>query len=121
MKSDEVLRKLPQEGFLKVSRDRAVSLPDEKKVALIRKGNELFNQKQYDLAKRIFLTVGYTDGLIRLGDLYLQEKKPLEALRMYWLAPDARKVSAMIESSAKVIQNWLKEREDGRTEEPDCS
>ncbi len=109
MKYEEVLQKLPQEGFLKVSRDRTVPLPDAKRVALIRKGNELFNQKQYDLAKRIYLTTGYTDGLIRLGDLYLQKKMPLEALRMYWLAPDPRKVSVLIESSAKVIQNWLKE------------
>ncbi len=108
-KYEDVLGKLPKEGFLKVSRDRTAGLPEAKKVALIRKGNELFNQKQYDLAKRIYLTTGYTDGLIRLGDLYLKQKKPLEALRMYWLAPDPRKVSTLIESSAKVIQNWLKE------------
>jgi hypothetical protein len=109
MKWDEVLQKLPREGFLKVSRDQKVSLPDGTRIALIRKGNEAFNRQQYDLAKRIFLTAGYTDGLVRLGNHYLDQENPLEALRMYWLAPYPRKVDEIIAKSAEVIKKWLKE------------
>lgn len=109
MKLDEVLQKLPREGFLKVSRDQKVSLPAATRIALIRKGNEAYNKQQYDMARRIFLTVGYTDGLVRLGDRYLERGDSLEALRMYWLAPYPRKANEIIEKSAEVIKKWLKE------------
>ena len=107
---DELLKKVPKEGFLKITQSRAAALPKEQRIALIRKGNELFNQKKYDLAKRIFLTTGYSDGLIRLGNLYLNQNMPLEAFRMYWLAPDQKKVEAM-EKTVGIIKKWLKEGE----------
>jgi hypothetical protein len=78
---------------------------------LIRKGNDLFNQKQYDLAKKIFMTTGYSDGLIRLGDVYMNQNLPLEAFRMYWLAPDRKKVDVMLEKTVGIIKKWLKEGE----------
>jgi hypothetical protein len=106
---EELLGKLPQEGFLKITSSQPRELSDEQKIGLIRKGNALFNEKRYDLAKRIFITTGYTDGLIRLGDLYMKEGKPLEALRMYWLAPDREKVDVLIEATVQILQNWLKE------------
>jgi hypothetical protein len=106
---EELLGKLPREGFLKLTSSQPRELPNEQKIGLIRKGNALFNEKQYDLAKRIFITTGYTDGLTRLGDLYMKEGKPLEALRMYWLAPDREKVDVLIEAAVQILQNWLKE------------
>ena len=108
---EELLKKVPKEGFLKITRNRAAELPKEQRIALIRKGNELFNQKKYDIAKRIFLTTGYSDGLIRLGNLYLNQNMPLEAFRMYWLAPDQKKVEAMLEKTVAIIKKWLKEGE----------
>lgn len=106
---EELLQRLPKEGFLKISESRTVGLPREQRIALIRKGNVLFNEKKYDLAKKIFLTTGYTDGLIRLGDLYMKESKPLEAFRMYWLAPDLKKVGTLLEKTVHIIHKWLKE------------
>lgn len=106
---EELLKQLPREGFLKITGSQAVSLPAEQKAALIRKGNELFNLKCYEQAKKIFLTTGYTDGLIRLGDLYLAQNKSLEALRMYWLAPDRKRVDALLEKAVGVLQQWLNE------------
>jgi hypothetical protein len=106
---EELLKRLPSEGFLKISASQAVGMEAQQKAALIRKGNELFNQKQYDQAKRIFLTTGYTDGLIRLGNLYLTQNNPLEAFRMYWLAPDRKKVDAMLEKTVGVLKKWLRE------------
>jgi hypothetical protein len=108
---EELLRKLPKEGFLKISESRAAELTKERRVSLIRKGNELFNQRNYDMAKKIFLTTGYSDGLIRLGNLYMNQNMPLEAFRMYWLAPDRKKVDAMLEKTVGIIKKWLEEGE----------
>ena len=38
------------------------------KVILNRKGNVLFNSGDIEGARRIFMTTGYTDGLVRIGD-----------------------------------------------------
>jgi hypothetical protein len=106
---EELLRRLP-EGFLKITARKpadAAKLGESERVALIRKGNELFNLKKYDLARKIFVTTGYADGLIRLGDLYLKHSKPLEAFRLYLLAPDSKKVQAMVEKSVAVLRHWL--------------
>lgn len=92
-------------GFLKTGDQPA--LDSSQRVALIRKGNELFNAGKYDQAKRVFLTTRYTDGLIRLGDYYYNQKQTLEAFRMYWLAPDRGKSEHMIERMALVVRGWL--------------
>jgi hypothetical protein len=107
---EDLLSKLPRGGLLKIGESPAPPLPEEQRVALIRKGNELFNAKKFDLAKKVFLTTGYADGLIRLGDLYMKESRPLEALRMYWLAPESKKAGALVERASEVLREWLKER-----------
>jgi len=113
MRNNDVLKKIPKQGFIKLSIDKVDFEKPEEKVALIRKGNELFNKGQYELAKRIFVTTGYSDGLIRLGDYYLAEKNPLEAFRMYWLAPSKKHVEAMTEKMAKIIRLWLDAKQKG--------
>ena len=104
---EELLGRLPRDGFLKVTSGKRAQLSDVQRVALIRKGNELFNQKKLELARKIFITTGYSDGLIRLGDAYLAQSKPLEAFRMYLQAPDSKKVQAMVEKSVAVLRHWL--------------
>ncbi len=108
MGAEDALRKLPRGDFLRLT-DSAVPLTGDKRSALIRKGNELFNQGRIDMARRIFLTTRYTDGLIRLGNHYMKERKPLEALRMYWVAPYARRREVLVEKMALVLKRWLKE------------
>lgn len=111
-KVQKILERLPSDGFLKVTTDKPANLDSKEKVALIRKGNELFNRGKIDLAKRIFITAGYTDGLIRIGDLYFKQNLPLEALKMYWLAPDSKKVDTMVEKMGAIIRKWLREDND---------
>lgn len=96
----------PHPGFQKVSQ---APVSSQQRAVLIRRGNQLFNEGKIDEAKRIFLTVGYGDGLIRLGDWYDKKKRPLEAFRMYWLASEPGKTQAMIEKMAAVVRMWLKE------------
>lgn len=108
MGAEEALTKLPRGDFLRLTGED-VQLPGDKKSALIRKGNELFNQGKIDMARRIFLTTRYTDGLIRLGNFYMKERQPIEALRMYWIAPHARKREVLVEKMALVLRQWLKD------------
>lgn len=106
MEPGEALRKIPREGFLKLTVERA-ALPTETRTALVRKGNELLNQGKHELAKKIFLTTGYADGLVRLGELYEKQGRSLEAFRMFWLARYKKKVDPTVERMVGVVRRWL--------------
>ncbi|QQO08071.1 hypothetical protein [Breznakiella homolactica] len=82
------------------------------KAALNRKGNILFNNGDIEGARRVFLTTGYTDGLVRVGDYYMSKGRSLDALRMYWIAPDKKKSEPIIAQLSNLIHNLLKEEED---------
>lgn len=99
----------PNPGFIRVGREDLPKISPQQRSTLVRKGNELFNRGNVEQAKRIFLSVGYTDGIIRLGDHYYDKRKPLEAFRMYWLARDQHKTELMAEKMASVLRIWLKE------------
>ena len=86
------------------------------KAALNRKGNVLYNSGDIEGARRIFLTTGYSDGLVRVGDYYNSKGRPLDALRMYWIAPDHSKAEPIITQLSAVIQSLLHE-EGGRSDD----
>ena len=95
--------------FIKVTTKEPVE--GTQKAALNRKGNQLFNNGDIEAAKRVFMTTGYSDGLRRVGDYYKSKSRPLEALRMYWIAPDKTKTEPIIEQLAGVIQSMLHDEE----------
>ena len=109
MNSEEVLAKIPPGGFIKLTKSDRSGMSDAQRIALNRKGNEFFNAGHIEQAKKIFLTTGYSDGIIRLGNLYLDREEPLEAYRMYWLAPAPGKVASMTEKMAAIVQQWIHE------------
>ena len=80
-----------------------------RKTALNRKGNVLFNSGDIEGARRIFMTTGYSDGLSRVGDYYKSQNRLIEALRMYWIAPDRTKSEPIIIKLAEVIHYLTKE------------
>ena len=82
------------------------------KAALNRKGNVLYNAGDIEGARRIFLTTGYSDGLSRVGDYYKSQNRLLEALHMYWIAPDRNKSEPIIMQLAGVLQNLIHEEEE---------
>ncbi|MDR2757881.1 MAG: hypothetical protein LBB78_00705 [Spirochaetaceae bacterium] len=82
------------------------------KAALNRKGNILYNSGDIEGAKRIFLTTGYSDGLIRVGDYYVSQGRDIDALHMYWIAPDHTKCEPIIERLSLIIKTLLREEED---------
>ena len=81
------------------------------KAVLNRKGNIFFNSGDIENARRIFITTGYSDGLIRVGNHYKSQGRIMDALRMYWLAPDKNKTEAIIMQLAVVIQDLIHDKE----------
>jgi hypothetical protein len=109
MSTQDILKKLPSGGLLKITAASPAPLTSEKRAALIRKGNELFNKGEFDLAQRIFTTTRYSDGLRRMGDHYMERGRILDALRAYWIAPAPDKTAALVEKIAQVMKQWLSE------------
>ncbi|GAB6390768.1 MAG: hypothetical protein MdMp014T_0141 [Treponematales bacterium] len=103
-----------QGGFIKTTKKPAV--PDEMKAVLNRRGNTLFNSGDIEGAKRVFLTTGYSDGLARVGDYYKSRGRELDALKMYWIAPDRKKADALIEKASLVIRDLLNKEKGGADE-----
>jgi len=95
-----------QNSFIKTTVKPTIDGPQ--KAALNRKGNILFNSGDFEGAKRIYLTTGYSDGIVRIGDHYKSKGRPLDALKMYWIAPDRNKAEPIIMQLSVVIQNMLR-------------
>jgi len=85
------------------------SMDSAQKAALNRKGNALFNDGDVEGARRIFMTTGYSDGLSRVGDYYKSKNRLVEALRMYWIAPDRTKAGPLILEVVGAIQTLIHE------------
>ncbi|MCL2441852.1 MAG: hypothetical protein FWD13_00085 [Treponema sp.] len=94
-------------AFIKVTSSAPVD--GSAKAALNRKGNQTFNEGDIESARRIFMTTGYSDGLSRVGDYYNKKDRPLEALRMFWLAHDKKKSEPIIEKLGLMLQNMIHE------------
>jgi hypothetical protein len=104
--------RFPEDGLIKTVDLPTPGVEADRKVKLNRRGNELFNEGDVEAARRIFQTTGYSDGLIRVGERYMADNKPIEALKMYRLARDEKRSGALIETAAFVIQNLLREPEE---------
>ena len=83
------------------------SMDSAQKAALNRKGNVLYNSGDIEGARRIFITTGYSDGLSRIGDYYKSQNRLVEALHMYWIAPDRTKAEPLIMQLALIIQGLV--------------
>jgi hypothetical protein len=101
-----------KQGFVRTTAPQPSVVPADKRAALIRKGNEVFNNGDLNTAERIFLTVEYGDGLIRLGDRYYKTGQALEALRMYRLARAGDRTGALYDRIVTIIRSWMVEKHD---------
>lgn len=107
-RKDSIFSVIPKEGFIKIPQSGNVNINPKEKVLLVRKANELMNQKNYVQAKRIYLAIGYSSGLIRLGDYYENNGDSIEALKMYKTANDKIRLSKLSEKMAEVLRIWIK-------------
>jgi len=103
------MAEMPREGFLKVTAPSRTDVDSSQKAALIRRGNQLFNEGNISTAQKIFLTLGYTDGIIRAGDYHYKKADYWEAYRLYSLAPSESRKVFLIERMASVIREWMKD------------
>ena len=106
---DAVEEKQIPDGFIKVTDKPLTGLTSEQKALLNRKGNVFFNQGDIESARRIYLTTGYSDGLIRVADIYAQKKQTLKALKLYILAHNQAKTEPIYEKIAATISSLLKD------------
>lgn len=97
------------EGFIKVTDNPVTGLSPEQKVILNRKANAMFNNGNIEDARRIFITTGYSDGLTRVGNYYMEKNQSLKALKVYYLAHNNRGTQPIYENIAKVIENLINE------------
>ncbi len=108
--SKNLFSRFASDGFIK--QGPRAQIDSEQRVQLNRKGNILFKRGEIEAARRIFLTTGYSDGLSRIGDWYHSQGRELDALRMYWLAPNRGKAQAILEKLSVLIQKLIHEDED---------
>ncbi|HON89352.1 MAG TPA: hypothetical protein P5519_00110 [Spirochaetia bacterium] len=107
----DVFSKFSDDALLKQTDYPNKELSPADKAQLNRKGNIFYNEGKIELARRIYQTTGYSDGLIRIGEYYLQHEQPIEALKMFKLAHDDAKTQALAKIAAEAIKTLLK-RED---------
>lgn len=103
--------KVGKDGFIKVTDAPVQGLNDQQKVVLNRKANALFNEGKIEMAERIFVTTGYSDGLTRVGDSYAKKNEWLKALKMYLLAHNKRKSDPLIEKLSGLVSVMLSDVE----------
>ena len=89
------------EGFIKVTDNPVGGLTSEQKVILNRKANAMFNAGNIEDARRIYITTGYSDGLTRVGNYYMDKNEGLKAL-------NKRDAEPIYEAIANVISTLLK-------------
>jgi tetratricopeptide (TPR) repeat protein len=111
----KVFEKYGDENFF-VKKTTGSRLDDALKIPLNRKGNALYNQGKIEDARRIFITTGYSDGLSRIGDYYKSQGRFLDALKMYWIAPDRAKAEPIIIRLSEIIRNLTNEEEGASNE-----
>lgn len=100
-----------------------MSIDDKTKSALIRKGNELFNERKIEEAYRCYLTASYFGGIEKIADYYnFESKNFMKAMQLYKfiLKEDSnlggnirakQKLYTLSQSIAKVLQKWLNDDE----------
>lgn len=83
-------------------------MDEKERIALIRKGNEYFNQGKIKEAIEVFFKTGYKDGLHRIGDYYYYDKKlPLIALKFYRMSGSTKKINEIMERMVFALSKWL--------------
>ena len=102
-----IREKVIPEGFIKVTDNPVGGLTSEQKVILNRKANAMFNAGNIEDARRIYITTGYSDGLTRVGDYYMNKNESLKALKAYYLAHNKRDAEPIYENLAKVISTLI--------------
>lgn len=105
--AEELLKKIPANGFIRTTKENAAGVSSKDRVQLVRKANEFFNQGNIEMAGRIFVHIGYGDGMIRMGDYYHEKNQFIDAMIMYHLAGDQGRLDELSERIAHALRKWI--------------
>ncbi|MDD5066850.1 MAG: hypothetical protein PHF84_07355 [bacterium] len=86
-----------------------IELNESERAELIRKGNQLFNSGKIKEAARVFETVKYGDGLIRIANHYYKKKEMVQAILYYKKAGYTKPIEALAPEIIMVLKTWLDE------------
>jgi len=95
--------------MIKKGNDKKRVVDSKNRVLLIRKGNEFFSNGNIEAAEKIFVTVDYKDGIVRLGDYYLKNNNLYKAAEMYFMSENSSKIEAFCKKSTQIIRKLLRE------------
>lgn len=83
-------------------------MDSSKRAELIRRGNQAFNEEDYRTARALFTKAEYKDGLIRIGDYYMYDRRlPLLAYGYYKRAGDKKKLVDLKRRMVSAIGEWI--------------
>ncbi len=75
---------------------------------LIRQGNRAFNDGDYRKARELFTAANYKDGLVRIGDYYMYDRRlPLLAYGYYKKAGDQKKIADLHRRMIGALGEWI--------------
>lgn len=78
------------------------------KYELIREGNAAFNDGDMRLARECFFAANYKDGLIRMGDYYMYDRKlPMLAFSYYKKAGHEQKIQEIYARMVMALGAWI--------------
>ncbi|MBN2873796.1 MAG: hypothetical protein JXM71_01775 [Spirochaetales bacterium] len=107
----DIIKSFPEGGLIKTVDEPNKELTAAQKAQLNRRGNSIFNDGDVESARRIFQATGYSDGLCRVGESYLENGRPVDALKMFKLSHDHARSAELIERAAFAIRKMLDEKE----------
>lgn len=94
--------------MIKKGNDKKKLVDSKNRVLLIRKGNEYFSNGNIEAAEKIFVIVDYKDGLVRLGDYYLEKNNLYKAAEMYFMSENPSKIDFFCKRSAEIIRKLIR-------------
>ena len=85
-----------------------MEIPAKSKSELIRLGNLAFQNGDYNQARQLFLKADYKDGLLRLGDYYMFERRlPLLAYGYYKKAGASDRIADLQRRMVGALGEWI--------------
>ena len=103
----QALRHIPQQTAYRLPQPNQ-RLQSEEKVLLTRKANQLFGRGEFATAQKIYLAVGYSAGLRKLAEHYMQKRDFVRAYLLFQAANDQKGEIALRERFVAVLKKWLK-------------
>ena len=83
-------------------------MDSSQRAEIIRKGNRAFNEGDYRTARELFSRADYKDGLIRIGDYYMYDRRlPLLAYGYYKKAGAQTRIEDLHRRMIGALGEWI--------------